>query len=174
MRFCYVISRHARGNMAAAGVVSGKVSNGPGLARRLLARWPAAAGRPPRRGGKRAASASGPAGRLVTATGLGVVSAVPPGCWASPAVDSSAPRPRRPLRRCPALPRSAARWLFFRSPPRGTAGSVCPPPPVTPVFPTPAFCKSVRCHRGLADRELCSCVLRARGPARPRPCWLMA
>lgn len=30
MRFCYVISRHARGNMAAAGVVSGKVSNGPG------------------------------------------------------------------------------------------------------------------------------------------------
>lgn len=80
VRLCYVITRHARGNMAAAGVVSGKVSNGTGW---RGCPWPVACGC--------WTVAAGEAGRVgvggrrwLTATGLGGVSAVPPECWVSP------------------------------------------------------------------------------------------
>lgn len=66
MRLCYVITRHARGNMAAAGVVSGKVSNGTGwcgCSWPVACGWWAAAERQASRVGFRG-------GRRVTAKGL--------------------------------------------------------------------------------------------------------
>lgn len=159
VRFCYVISRHARGNMAAAGVVSGKVSSGPAAASGPVACgcWAAAEGEsgPRRRQGRPVCDCD--------RTGRGVCCSAR--VLGEPRVRQFLVPGRAGLGAAVPLCLGAQRGGFSSDHPLGGQLYPCVPS-VTPVLPTPAFCKSVRRHRGLADRELCSCVLRARGPAR--------
>lgn len=163
--------------MAAAGVVSGKVSNGSGW---CGCSWPVVCGW--RAGGRRGASEPRRlrGSRRVTAEGLLGVRAAPLGCWVSSGLDGSC---SQAVQASALFPGSAPRRGSFR----GLLNPFLAPETLV-LHVCPSDCRASSCkslsrrQSGLlgllsfgegvespcrgADLELCSGVLRARGSVR--------